>query len=277
MFKVRTSHFFKKLVSNSRFTSISLLTLLGVLPAVNANTLVNRLNSMQPRQFDCAQEKSGSHICVSTSAAKFQYPKKIALVIPTQVQNPSSALLYFHGWRGVCESADLGILPFLKTFRLAEQFSQASEGDAVLIVPLSSGRNETHNAALAPKFRSFSSWIRQLLGTQSLKWDIAGHSGAYAPIHTVLGGLTSQELQSVRSIGLLDATYSSRTPEVIVSAVKKKPSLKIFSAYISGSRTASVSLSLKSDSRIKNKMIVTSASGGHCQSPKVDLLRYLNY
>lgn len=271
MFKDRTSHFFQSSVA------ISLFSFLGILPVANSNTLVNRLNSMQPRQFDCAQEKSGSYICISTSAAKFQYPKKIALVIPSQVQKPSSALLYFHGWRGVCEPADLGILPFLKTFKLTEQFSQASERNAVLIVPLSSGRNETHNAALAPKFRSFSSWLRQLLGSQSLAWDIAGHSGAYAPIHTILGGLSAQEIQSVRSIGLLDATYSSRTPGVIVSAVKKNPSLKIFSAYIPRSQTAAVSVSLKSDARIKNKLIVTSDSGGHCQSPKIDFLRYLQY
>lgn len=241
-------------------------------------TLVERLNSMQPRQFSCrpAQPDGIGDICVSTDAAAFLYPQKIAILVPKGLERPNDISMHIHGWRGVCESANLGPEQFARNYRLFEQMVSGGGGNSVMVLPMSSGKNGTHGNYLGPRFTKFSNWMEELVQPRARSWAITGHSGAFWPIRQILAS-KQETVQKIRAVGLIDATYSRSTPASLERAQRLNPSLRIYSTYIRRSGTHAVSAQIANSERLNYKHVKTSSGRGHCEAARRDLADFTRW
>lgn len=232
---------------------------------------------MNPRQFSCEPNSSGSgDICLLTKAATFKYPNQIALLIPEGVESPRDLMMHLHGWRGVCESERLGAAAFAKNYGLLDQMVSGGGSQSVMVVPMSGGRNTAHVNSLAPRFAEFSRWIEGLVEPQSKSWAITGHSGAYRPIGQILGS-DPKTVKKIRSVGLIDATYSSSTPGALERAQRVNPRMKVYSTYVARSQTHAVSRWISDSKRIGSKQVKVSRGGGHCSAARRDVADFTRW
>ena len=249
--------------------------------ALGGSEVKPRPNQVFPKNLDCrpAPNPNLGDVCVTTKSPSFGYSQKIVFLIPRGLTQPEGYVLHIHGWRGVCESNDISAYNFASLYRLFDQLIEAGLSNRILVFPVSVGRNDTHKNQLAPKFKAFTKWVEGLYPSSTNQWIISGHSGAYSPIGTILGGSDGDTLRKIESIGLIDATYSSSTVPHLVRATRQSqnPRMKIYSTYIPNSPTAGVSLSILKDQRLGNKSVVKTSGGNHCGAPKRDLANFYRF
>ncbi len=190
----------------------------------------------------CERDDTGGSICiVPAHTSGFDYPQKMAVIIPPGVNEPHRLILFMHGNRGTCPLNGESALDTAKRWHLNQQLQDTGAKKSVIIMPMSTGPTTTYDTSLAPRFNQFKTWAEGFIGAKAgSQWTIAGHSGAGRAIAKIM----SRGDSHVDTALMLDAAYNVDKNRSNWNQVKGGPA-QIFNVYTDGAGTKSNSSTLK--------------------------------
>lgn len=180
------------------------------------------------------------------------YSEEVALFVPARfaAASPTSGnemIVHFHGhhtYREELKRIDT-FDDVLDEFKFDEMLA-ASGRESILVVPSSQGTCETFREELstAKRFRKFIATLGKLLVNAGItqtaeptRLVLTGHSGAHAPISSLLASGLAEQVDEVLLFDALYVNHLPREARALAAFAARAPEKRFVAAYIDGSTT----------------------------------------